>query len=287
MKKFFKYLSALTLGAVLFTSCDMNKLPVFDDKDAYVAFNSGTASVAENAGSVNIPVTLASLKGLSATVSVEGVDGTAKNGVNYVVETSSLSFSATAPTQYVTVKIIDNPGNFTGDIKFTLKFANTGDVNAGAENSCVITINDLDHPLTSILGTYTASAESYFNGPSKFTVTFMKDAGDPYKVWIDNFLGDASWAGDDMLVYGNVDTELTAITIPFGQMSEYKYSNGSNVEFMGVDAGLNGYSAGEGNWTIAILDGGAKLTVDYGVWAYIDGAGSINVLLPEWTMVKD
>ena len=128
---------------------------------------------------------------------------------------------------------------------------------------------------------------SYYSGPCKFTVTFKKDANDPYKVWIDNFLGDASWAGDDMLVYGVVAEDLSTITVPFGQMSEYTYSNGSNVEFMGVDANLNGYSSGEGNWTITITDGGKNMAVDYGVWAYIDGAGSINVLLPDWTMVKD
>lgn len=287
MKKIFKYLSALTLGAFLFASCEINEVPKFNDSDAFVAFGSGSASAAENAGTINVPVTLTSLSGLSATVSVEAVDGTAKAGVNYVLETTSVSFSEGNPTQNVVVKIIDNPGVFSGDISFQLKIGNPGDVKVGSENVCSITINDLDHPLTSILGTYTATAVSYFNGPSKFTVTLKKDPSDPYKVWIDNFLGDASWAGDDMLVYGNVDKDVTTITVPFGQMSEYKYGGTTSVEFMGVDAALNGYSAGEGNWTITIKDGGKNLAVDYGVWAYIAGAGSINVLLPDWTMVKD
>ena len=286
MKNIFKYLGALAMGAFFFTSCDMNELPKFNDKDAFVAFNKASVSVSESAGTVSIPVTLASIKGKDVSVSVEAMDGSAKSGVNYTVETTSVSFSANAPTQNVVVKINDIDG-FTGDLSFTLKLTASGDVNTGSENVCQVTITDKDHPLDAILGTYTASAVSYYSGPCKFTVTFKKDANDPYKVWIDNFLGDASWAGDDMLVYGVVAEDLSTITVPFGQMSEYTYSNGSNVEFMGVDANLNGYSSGEGNWTITITDGGKNMAVDYGVWAYIDGAGSINVLLPDWTMVKD
>ena len=38
MKNIFKCLSALTLGAFLFASCDINEVPKFNDSDAFVAF---------------------------------------------------------------------------------------------------------------------------------------------------------------------------------------------------------------------------------------------------------
>lgn len=281
MKKIFKYLSALTLGAVLFTSCDMNKLPVFDDKDAFVAFNSASASVVENAGTVSVPVTLASLKGLSASVAVEGVDGTAKAGVNYVVETSTVTFSADAPTQYVVVKIINND-SFTGDLKFTLKLGNTGDVKAGSENTCTVTISDKDHPLDAILGKWQAEGESYWNGPQKYDVTFKKDASDPYKVWIDNWGSDDSWAGDDTMIYGVVAEDLSMITIPVGQTSEYVYSNGEPITYYGLTSGMSGLGAGEGEWILTISEDKKSMeeTAGLGVWMRIEGAGNIAITLP-------
>ena len=285
MKKIFKYLSALTLGAVLFTSCDMNKLPVFDDKDAFVAFNSATASVVENAGSVNVPVTLASLKGLNASVAIEAVDGSAKAGVNYVVETATVTFTADAPTQYVTVKIINND-SFTGDLKFTLKLGNTGDVNAGAENACTVTITDKDHPLDPILGVWIAQAESIWYGAQKYDVTFMKDASDPYKVWIDNWGAKDGWNGDDTVIYGVVSEDLTTITIPFGQATEYVYSNGEACLYEGVDSSLNTSDSGE--WILSISDDKKSMveTAGYGVYYYIPGAGGLQALVPGITLSR-
>ena len=140
-------------------SCqNLNQDPVFDDGDAFVAFDIASKSISEDGGRISIPVTLASVAGVNSTVSYEFVDGTAALGKNYkpVDESGILNFSSSNRTANIEVDILDNPGVFTGDINFTIKFKSTGSVKAGAENACVITITDNDHPLSAILGSYTA-----------------------------------------------------------------------------------------------------------------------------------
>ncbi len=264
MKKFFKYLSALTLGAVLFTSCDMNKIPQFDDKDAFVAFNSGAVSVLESAGTVNIPVTLASVKGLSASVSVEAVDGSAKAGVNYVVETSNVTFSEGGATQNVTVKVVDVDG-FTGDLKFTLKLGNTGDVNAGAENTCTVTIVDKDHPLDAILGTYKAFAETG-RGDYEYEVVLAKDASDPQKVWIydlEPYFGSYGYiaSSGSNICYGVVNEDLTEIAVPANQAIGY-----NGVAFVLCDEAGAASTTGNIMFSIDLENKTITSTTMWGAW---------------------
>lgn len=286
MKKIFNYLNLLTISVLLFASCN-NDMPEFNDKDAFVGLGQSSLSVNEDGGSISIPVTLASVKGLSASVSVETLDGTAKAGVNYILDTPVLTFTPDSRTQNIKITIINNPGVFTGDVGFSIKLGTSQEVNIGADNICSVIIADLDHPLSAILGSYEATATSYFNGPTKYVVTFTKDKSDLSKVWIDDFFGVPGWAGSDMLQYGVADLEKGTIIIPFGQESEYKYGGTTPVQFLGIDNSLLGYGSGEGNWIVEIKDGGKTLVVkDYGVWTYIPGAGSLEVLLPGITMVK-
>lgn len=220
MKNIFKCLSALTLGAFLFASCDINEVPKFNDSDAFVAFNSASVSVVETVGTVNIPVTLASLSGLSATVSIEAVDGTAKSGVNYTVTTSSVSFSENAATQNIVVDI-KNIDGFTGDLKFTLKLGNTGDVNAGSENVCTVTIVDKDHPLEAILGDYNFKATDYWGDEWDYTVNVVKHPTDISKVYfynLNSYLNSLGYSAPTYNVYeAVVNDEKTIITLPLGQ----------------------------------------------------------------------
>lgn len=285
MKKIFLLLSIFAV--CLFTSCS-NDWAAFDDKDAFVAFGKASYAIAEDGGTLSIPVTLASAAGIQTSVTVSGVDGTAKSGVNYNIKNGGvLSFDANNRTANVEIEIINQAGVYTGDLRFTLQFSNLGSVNAGLQSTTSVTVQDKDHPLSPILGAYKATAFSYFdNAFVNYTMTFIKDASDDSKVWIDNFFGNDGWKGDDMLVYGVVDGGLTTITMPFGQTSEYVYSNGEAVVFYGVDINLETYDVGEGNWTITIKDGGAKMSVDYGVYAYIPGAGGLSCMLPGIELVK-
>lgn len=286
MKKIFYLISIVVLG-FLAASCNLNEFPTFDDNDAFAAFKTSSVTVAENVGTVNIPVHVTSLKGVGTTVSYEFVNGSASQGVDFEDASGSgtISFAAGESEKYITVKIIEHPGVFTGDLRFSVKFKSTGDVKAGASNSCAVTINDLDHPLSAILGSYSCKTKDAWGGDNEWTMTFIKDDSDVTKVWIYNIWAADSWAGMDRIYYGIVDDDMTTITIPLGQESEYKYSNGKPITLLGFD-GESGYD--EGNMVVSIKDGGKTLVwdPDFGPWAWIEGAGNINILYGGFTCTK-
>ena len=299
MKLNIKYLSFLLAGAVTLASCDKNEPNVFDDKDAFVAFGQVSVSYNEDYSkdstmTFKIPVTLASVKGLEETVKFEIVapeDSTkaAKAGVNYelVTTTGVLSFNAENRTQYIEFLTMPD-GEYTGDLSFSVKLLPTETLAVGAESECTVTICDIDHPLTFMLGAYTATGVNYWNGPTTWTMTFYKDAEDDHKVWIDNLFEKASWAAEDTRYYGIVSDDNTTINIPFGQTTEYKYSNGKPVTLLGFN-GEDGYDTGSVD--VKIIMEGAKVTLDFGTewgfWVWIEGAGNLNIVSPGIVAVKN
>lgn len=312
MKKIFTYISLVAIAAFA-ASCNMNKEPVFDDADAFVAFDKAAASCKETDGEVRIPVTLASVSGIATTISYEAVDGTAKAGVNYDLAdgAGTLTFAADSRTQYIKVKIYDPEvvydeegnrvgGRYTGDLKFSLKFKSTGDVNNSADNVCTVTIADLDHPLSAILGDWTFSAVCR-GADASWPCELKKDDSDDHMVWFYDlvYLSRSGWDGWDISYYGIVSEDLTTITIPLGQKSEYKYSNGENVTLYSVDADLNYiYDTGNVSATIVYDNGGHAIGLIFdldgspagegaGLIAYIPNAGAINYVYPPYTGTKD
>lgn len=312
MKRIITYFSIVALAAFA-ASCNLNDNPVFNDDDAFVAFDSPSASCNETDGEISIPVTLASVQGIATTISYEAVDGSAKAGTNFdlVDGTGTLTFSAENRTQYIKVKIYDpevtytdegerEGGRYTGDLKFTLKFKSTGSVNASADNSCTITINDLDHPLSAILGDWTFSAVCR-GADASWPCELRKDPDDDHLVWFYDlvYLSRSGWDGWDTSYYGIVSEDLTTITIPLGQESEYTYSNGQPVVLYSVDADFE-YIYDSGNVSATIVYDAAGhatgLVFDLdgtsagegaGLIAYIPDAGTINYIYPPFTATKD
>lgn len=286
MKKIFTLFSIVLAGALI-ASCNINEYPTFDDNDSFAAFTTASMTISEDGGTLNIPVHVTSLNGVATTVSYEFVNGSAVQGVDFedASGNGTISFSAGEYEKYISVKILPHLGEFTGDRSFSVKFKSAGDVKMGASSTCSVTINDIDHPLSAILGTYTAAGESYFSGPDTWTMTLIKDPTDVSKIWIDNIFGDASWAGDDMLFYGIVNEDMTNIAIPLGQESEYKYGGTTACVLLGFD-GDEGWD--EGYMNIAIKDGGKTLEfIDYGPWLYIPNAGSVNIVFGGVVCTKD
>lgn len=310
MKKYYIILAALALAAV---ACDKNESPRFDDADAFVAFNKGASTVLETAKTVSIPVTLVSLEGKETTISYEAEDGTAKAGVNYNLAdgTATLTFTKDAPTQNIVVNILDpevtydtdgnrTGGKYTGDLKFTLKFKSTGDVAAGYEDSCVVTIEDTDHPLSAILGDWTFNAFKPAGTAVSWANVLRKDETDDHKVWFYNIANlSGGWAGWDISYYGNVSEDLKTITIPLGQESEYKYSNGNPVTLFSVDAAFNEiFDSGNIYATINYDAAGhaTDLVFDFdqtdagagaGIICYIISAGTVGYVYGPMTATKD
>lgn len=208
------------LAAVALASCN-NDQPEFNDKDAFVSFTDTKASVDENKATLEIPVQLSSLKGKEGTVDFEiTADKTAPavEGTNYTVAnaTRTLTFTKESNVQNIKLNIVDLAGTFTGDLRLNIKLKNAQGVNLGAESSFDVTIVDLDHPLAFMLGTFSASGPSQFNGAETWTVNIAKDDNDVNKVWITNMVLGASSAAYP--IYGTVNEEKTEIRIPAYQV---------------------------------------------------------------------
>lgn len=293
MKSLYTYIGAVLAAASILASCDKNEPSKFNDKDAFVAFDKTSLTLSEGSEDVlKIPVTLASVAGLEETIKFEVKEPekkAAKQGVNYEVltKTGTLSFNAENRTRYIEVKAIPD-GEYTGDLQFSVVIYGTETIKLGSENTCTVTLNDVDHPLGFMLGAYTATGVSYFNGPSTWTMTFFKDADDDHKVWIDNLFQNDSFAGADTRYYGIVNEDLTSLNIPFGQESEYKYSNGNPITLLGFDGE---YGHDTGSVDVAIVQDGDKVTLDFGTewgfWVKIKDAGDLNVIYPGIKAVKN
>ena len=299
MKLNIKYLSFLLAGAVALASCDKNEPNVFDDKDAFVAFDVVSVTYAEDyskdGATFKIPVTLASVKGLEETVKFEIVspeEKAAVEGVNYelVTTTGVLSFNAENRTQYIEFKTLAD-GQYTGDLSFSVKLLPTETLPVGSESECTVTVSDIDHPLTFILGDFTATGEDMWDGMTTWTITIHKDAEDDHKVWFDNLGNNEGWIDPRTRFYGVVNDEKTSINIPFGQESEYKHSNGMPLLLHGLDADLYGHDTGSVD--VAINVDGGKVSLDfgkeYGFWIKLKdtSGGNIGVVLPGITAVKN
>ena len=161
---------------------------------------------------------LTSIGGIETTVNFEVAPAEtagAVEGKHYTIEGSkSLTFKKDAPTQKITLNIIDND-TFDGDVKFTIKLLDPEGVQLGASKTCSVTIEDDEHPLLFILGTLSAKGVSDFNGDTEWEVRIAKDDSDLSKVWIYNLVPGGSSSSSP--VYGIVNDEKTEIRIPVGQ----------------------------------------------------------------------
>ena len=215
--KIFKLALGMAAGLLL-ASCNINELPEYDDSNAFVAFTSSSVNVGEEEGSKQVEVLLTSIGGIETTVNFEVTpDETAGavEGKHYTIEGSkSLTFKKDAPTQKITLNIIDND-TFDGDVKFTIKLLDPEGVQLGASKTCSVTIEDDEHPLLFILGTLSAKGVSDFNGDSEWEVRIAKDDSDLSKVWIYNLVPGGSSSSSP--VYGIVNDDKTEIRIPVGQ----------------------------------------------------------------------
>ena len=80
VKKIFTYIGIAALATAIISSCGKDNVPaVFDDSNAFVAFNSTSVNIDEDsADTLKITVTLASVAGLGERISYTLKDSTAK-----------------------------------------------------------------------------------------------------------------------------------------------------------------------------------------------------------------
>lgn len=276
MKKIFTLFSIAMFGALV-ASCNINEYPTFDDKDAFAAFTSNSMTVKEDVGTVNIPVHLTSLGGVATTVTYEFVNGTAKQGVDFedASGSGSISFAAGESEKYITVKVLPHLGEYTGDLSFSVKFKSVGDVKMGSSNSCSVTITDIDHPLSDLLGDYSASVFSSWFGDETASITIDKDDADVTKVWISG-VWDPYYYGDyGKAVYGIVNSEKTQITIPGRQLF---YDSNWDAYLIGFDS-EDPYDATTDTDIIILINEDGTLTVQNGWGIYWDDGQGFDYLM--------
>ena len=273
----------------ILVSCELNETPKFSDSDAFVAFDNGSASVNENGTTLSIPVTLASISGMTQAVTYTVIDGTAKEGVNFTLEdaTKTLTFDAENRTQNIVINVINNPGVFTGDLSFQIQLSEDGKVKPSAQNICTVVIADLDHPLSAFFGTWNASANSYYDGDVQWSVIIDKDPSDITVVWVQNVVhGFVKWGytypGNDTRFYAvvNEDNELK---FPIGQVCAYQYQ-GNDISLVGLDA--EGNTIDSGNVTATLSEDGNVITFVEGVYVS-DATGGWDAIKPGMTWTKN
>jgi hypothetical protein len=288
MKKIVIYLSIL--ASVTFTACELNEYPVFDDANAFVAFEKGSISVNEDAGSLKVPVHLTSLNAINTTVSFEIIDSTAIQGIDFELEggASILTFNGSSAVQNIAFKILPHEGIFTGDRVFGVKITSGGSVNTGTINIVNVTISDLDHPLAFILGDFTAKATSYFDGVIEWNVTLAKDISDINKVWITNLVAGGSTASSP--VYGIVNDDKTELKIPVGQ--DIMVSGSYNVLLKGYYGpdGEAGIPDGESITGLIDPNGTIHIQDEFGSQAFSKttgaSAGWYNIFMADGVFTK-
>lgn len=258
-----------------FASCDINEYPKFDNANAFVAIQQTSASISETGEELSIPVMLTSLGGMNGSVDFEITPDEQKGaveGTHYTIlnDSKTLNFTADAATQYIKFKIIDNEV-FGGDVKMTITLKNAQGVQLGASKTCVVTIEDNEHPLAFILGTMTAIGYDYFSdgAEEEWTATFEKDPADLTKVWIYNICS----GGCSLPVYGIVNEEKTEIRIPVGQAT----ANTSSYDVILEGFRDNGETDIEnGDCIIGKISEDGTITIEDWFGAHAYSAGTTN-----------
>ena len=231
--KTYRILAAALLTAGL-VSCS-NKIEF--KSVPFAAFDKTSISVTEDAGEVEIAVTAYDFTD-PFSVTFETVDGKAVEGEFYEIvgnDARVLRFTPEAPTQKITVEVINQEGTFTGAGDFVINLLTaTGDVTLTGNTTCKFNIADLDHPLAAMLGNYTSTQVDVFGYNTTTDATIEADEEEIYKVWINpicHFLAGNGLPPDDLAVYGIVSEDMKTITVPYFQVTTFDPSiYGAGVE---------------------------------------------------------
>ena len=221
-------------ASLLFASCNLNEQPVFDDAtQAFIAFSATSGNVFEAVDGVpdtlKIELYCASVAGITASVQVVVTDTAyaesqrAKEGVDFKIEgESEIHFDA--DNRFATIKIVSIDNNVQGGNK---RFA--------------VSILDDEDPVNMLIGNYTATAESAFQGsPAEtWSATVERDFESDDVVYIHPICEFGGLPGSSVSpVAATVDVASNTIHVQLGQTL---YSSGETNMLL---ADLNGNTSG-------------------------------------------
>lgn len=220
MKKVYSILACAALLASL-AACDHSAKY---HTDAFARLTSDSYSIKEDGGVLRIPVSVFNNDGQSTNVTFKVENITAKEGDNYTVEPANgvLSFNGNG-TQYILFNIIDKDGEYTGNVALTVELTGaTNDVDICAMTKARVTIEDQDHPLADILGTYTVNCYGYNVGDIEYTMSLYPDEDDISIVWCDAIVPMfANYkAYGDGSIFATVSEDHNVLTFAVGQKTK-------------------------------------------------------------------
>lgn len=277
MKKLFKYIPVLVAVLFLAVSCNVNEEILFKSEDANVGFVRTSFNLGEGPdATIQIPITLAGVPGGSVDVKIEtSTEGFAKGAVEgtdfEITSGKTITFAEGYGEEMIEVKCLDDE-IFTGNRSFKIVITDNGGLKNNTAMECVVNIIDNEHPLKSMLGTYSVTVFSYFTGAYEtFDVVVTPDDEDVTKLWV------ADWALPyygltcPVPVYMIVDSESMTCRIPtpqtvgdpgYGPSAMYFYDaeidDSAEIEIVG--------SIGD-DWSIDMSDQGIAIPIEEGDYA--------------------
>lgn len=165
IKNIIQHIIVLLTGVTFLMSCGEAEEQLFDDKDAFFAFEGVSTSIEENdSKALEIPVYISKsvpVGSVSFEIDTEGIDDKAVEGVDFTIEPSgySLDFGGDF-VRNIKIKTIDNDLE-DGVKQFRIKLVQAGSTEkVGMANndgvSFLVTINDDEHPFAHMFGNYDA-----------------------------------------------------------------------------------------------------------------------------------
>jgi len=261
MKKIFVNISFFSLILMfVFMSCEKQEAIIYSGKVVY--FENSALAIPENSTSdLAIRLIAAGTKdaggsGATMTLSTAGIDNPAIEGTDFTISGNTVSYDTYYGLDSVVLTPIDNDVYETDKYVDIIITSVTNGYEAGAKDTLRVTISDNEHPLALVIGTYSASATSYFNGAEVYDIRTAPDPDDETHLLITNFVN----GGSNLVIYGIVDLNAGTIQIPVGQDLVASDTNPAEIAgFYGPDGATGipdgGYISGSidasGNITIA------------------------------------
>lgn len=306
--KILKYLMiALSCSGVLF-SCEAEKAPYLQLKDANVYFDNNTSNfnpqVPESTPKFRVPVILAGIPGtfpvtVNIVVDTVGQANLAREGVDYTIDNKTLIFEEGYGIGYVTIRPIDNTIR-QATRTFDLVIESTTPVlKPNPSDRITISILDDEHPLQYLAGDYQVSGKDivYTGQVIRFNVKITTDNEDDHAVYIENiplYAMPGTMDKIQMLVYPEtgkcyVPTAQSGGTFTYedvsGDIGVYRSTSYINPddgqEYIQLDK--------ENNIDIDFLDGGKRFRFNdwIGSFAISGGfAGRIFFVFEDMEMVR-
>lgn len=231
MKNIFKVFAAAALLSI--AACT--------PKGEYVTYNyvNIPASAVVNEDVVlEIPISTIAQNGVGSEgtqVQFKITEMTGTNGVDYTVEPANGIVTTTMDTPgKIIIKPTDKSGQYTGDYKLSIELigVNGGDFTIGGSYKTVVTIKDIDHPLSEILGTYAVQHVYFYDGSlyyGRYDMELKPVDGNVNQVactGINMFAADYNDATGSFDVIGDVSKDMKTITFVCPQA--VKFTTGSD-----------------------------------------------------------